>query len=78
MKKVKVLGSGCCSNCSNLKDIIDKLVAEKGFEANVEKVTDIAEIMKYGVMSAPAVIIDDEVKCAGRMPSHKELEEWLS
>jgi len=77
MKNIKVLGSNCCSTCTNLKDKIAKLVADKGIEANVEKVTDIVEVMKYGVMSAPAVVIDEEVKCAGRMPKDSELEEWL-
>jgi len=77
MKTIKVLGSECCSSCSNLKDKIAKMAADKGIDASVEKVTDIVEVMKYGVMSAPAVVIDDEVKCAGRMPKDSELEEWL-
>jgi len=77
MKNIKVLGSGCCSACTNLKDKITQLVADKGIEANVEKVTDIVEVMKYGVMSAPAVVIDEEVKCSGRVPKDSELEEWL-
>ncbi|MCP4395300.1 MAG: thioredoxin family protein [Alphaproteobacteria bacterium] len=78
MKNIKVLGSENCSTCTNLKDKIAKLVEEKGLDVKVEKVTDIVEVMKYGVMSSPAVVIDDDVKCAGRLPNDKELDEWLS
>ena len=78
MKNIKVLGSECCSTCTNLKDKIAKMVIEQAIDAKVEKVTDICEVMKYGVMSAPAVVIDEKVKCAGRTPTDKELNEWLS
>jgi small redox-active disulfide protein 2 len=78
MKNIKVLGSDCCTTCTNLKDKIAKMIEEKSINASVEKVTDIMEVMKYGVMSAPAVVIDEEVKCAGRLPSDDELNEWLA
>ncbi|MCV6598937.1 MAG: thioredoxin family protein, partial [Alphaproteobacteria bacterium] len=67
-KCIKVLGSDCCSTCSNLKSAIEKIIVDKEVDATVEKVTDIAEVMKYGVMSTPAVVIDEEVKCSGRSP----------
>jgi len=78
MKNIKVLGSDCCVTCTNLKDKIAKMIDDKGIDAEVVKITDIVEVMKYGVMSAPAVVIDEEVKCAGRLPSDDELKEWLS
>jgi len=77
VKNIKVLGSECCATCTNLKEKIAQMVKEKGLKIKVEKITDIIEVMSYGVMSAPAVVIDDEVKCAGRLPSDKEIETWL-
>lgn len=77
MKNIKVLGSERCSTCANLKNKIDELIQEKGMEAKITKVTDLSEIMKYGVMSTPAVVVDDEVKCAGRIPTDQELNQWI-
>ncbi len=77
VKNIKVLGSECCSTCSHLKDKIADMVAVKKLKIKVEKVTDIMEVMSYGVMSAPAVVVDGEVKCSGRLPTDKELENWL-
>lgn len=77
VKSIKVLGSDCCTNCTNLKNKIVKLVNEKSLSIEVEKIIDIVEIMKYGVMSAPAVVIDEKVKCSGRIPSDKELNDWI-
>jgi small redox-active disulfide protein 2 len=77
VKNIKVLGSECCATCSNLKEKIAQIIKEKGLKTTVEKITDITEVMSYGVMSTPAVVIDDEVKCAGRIPTDKEIEGWL-
>lgn len=77
MQHIKVLGAEHCSTCTKLKEKIEKMAQEKGLDAKVEKITDIAEVMKYGVMSTPAVVIDEEVKCAGIIPKDKELEKWL-
>ncbi len=77
MKKIVVLGSENCSTCTNLKDKIAKMVTEQNIQAEVSKVTDIVEVMKHGVMSVPAVVIDGEVKCVGRIPNDKELSSWL-
>ncbi|MCT4552192.1 MAG: thioredoxin family protein [Alphaproteobacteria bacterium] len=77
MKNIKVLGAEMCSSCSNLKDHIEKFVKDNNVEATVEKITDIAVVMSYGVMSAPAVVVDEEVKCFGRSPSDDELKEWI-
>lgn len=78
VKSIKVLGSDCCSNCTNLKNKIEEIIKENNLSIDVQKVTDIVEVMKYGVMSAPAVVIDEKVKCSGRIPSDKELNKWLS
>lgn len=77
MKNIKVLGADGCKTCTNLKEKIAKMIESRGIEATVEKVNDIIKIMNYGVMSTPAVVVDEEVKCSGRLPSEKELEEWI-
>ncbi len=78
MKKVLVLGAEKCTTCSELKQNIAKVIQDGGFKASVEKITDIAKVMSYGVMSMPAVVIDDQVKCVGRVPDKAELIQWLA
>ena len=78
MKIIKVLGAEKCSSCTNLKDKVANMIKDQNIDATVEKITDIAQIMQYGVMSNPAVVVDEQVKCSGRLPSDKELKEWLS
>lgn len=74
---IKILGSGC-PNCQTLEKIAQQAVNELGLsEVNIEKVTDIAEITEYGVMSTPAIVIDGEVKAAGRIPDAEEIKGWL-
>lgn len=72
MKKVKVLGSGCCS-CDSVKKVFDEVIAENNFDAQVEKVEDIQAIMEYDVMSTPAIVIDEKVVMAGKTPSKQEV-----
>ena len=69
---IKVLGSGC-ANCQKLEGLATKAVAELGLDAEIVKVTDIGEIMAYGVMSTPALVIDEELKLAGRVPSYDDV-----
>ncbi|NCB49379.1 MAG: thioredoxin family protein [Alphaproteobacteria bacterium] len=78
MKSVKVLGAERCSTCTNLKNQIEKMIEETPLDATVEKITDVAKIISYGVLSTPALVVDEEIKCAGRVPSEKELKDWLS
>ncbi|MBP7709670.1 MAG: thioredoxin family protein [Rickettsiales bacterium] len=78
MKLIKVLGSEKCSTCTKLKDKIAAMIEAQKLDASVEKITDIAQVMTYGVMSSPAVVIDEEVVCFGRVPSDEELENWLN
>ena len=65
---IKVLGPGC-ANCQKLEDLVKKAVDQLGIDAEIVKVSDIKDIMAYGVMSTPALVIDEELKLAGRVPS---------
>ena len=69
---IKVLGSGCVS-CHKLEDLATKAAGELGLDVQILKVTDIAEIMGYGVMSTPALVVDEELKFAGRVPSYDDV-----
>ena len=76
MKNIKVLGAEHCKTCTNLKTKIEGLISET--DSTVEKITDIAQIMQYGIMSAPSVVINEDVKCTGRTPTDDELKQWLA
>ena len=77
MKNIKVLGSGC-KNCETTARLIRIAAEQAGVEIELEKVTDIAEIMGYGVMSTPALAVDGTVKVAGRVPPVDALKEILA
>ncbi|AHF06272.1 thioredoxin family protein [Desulfitobacterium metallireducens] len=74
--KVKILGTGC-SKCKKLEEIAREAVADLGIDAEVEKVEDIAKIMSYGVMSTPALVINEKVKLAGKVPNKQQVIELL-
>ena len=74
--KIKVLGSGC-PNCKILEANTKKALEELKMKAGVEKVTDIAKIMEYGVMSTPALVIDEKVVSYGRVLSPEEIKKLL-
>ncbi len=76
MKNIKVLGSGC-ANCKTTYARIEQAAEEKGVEINLEKVEDIAQIMSYGIMSTPGVVIDEKVVHAGGIPDKNKIEAWL-
>lgn len=76
MKTIKVLGSGC-TKCSKTAEIIEKVAAELGVEVSVEKVTDPMAIMGYGVMSTPGVVVDEELKHSGHIPTQEAIKSWL-
>lgn len=73
---IKVLGSGCC-NCDKLEQATRSAVEKAGIDATIEKVTDLAQIMSYGVMSTPALVVDGEIRVAGRVPSVDDLAALL-
>ncbi|MEE4194583.1 MAG: thioredoxin family protein [Anaerolineae bacterium] len=74
--KVFVLGSGC-AKCKRLEKMANEAMAELGINIKVEKVTDFEEIMKFDIMSTPALVINNTVMCSGRIPSSGELKEWF-
>ncbi|MGY8870956.1 thioredoxin family protein [Neptunomonas sp.] len=77
MKIIKVLGSGC-SKCEKTAEIITRLAAEAGVDVTVMKETDLAVIMEYGVMSTPAVVIDEQLMHSGSIPHRSDIEAWLA
>ena len=74
--EIKVLGPGC-PKCQQAEKTVREAVSESGVSAIVEKVTDTAEIAKYGVFGTPAVIVDGEVKCVGKIPDKNEIKSWI-
>jgi len=77
MKDVKILGTGC-PKCKQTTAIVEETLNRLGIEAKVEKVEDIMEIMKYNVMSTPAVVVDGNVVFKGRVPTATEVEAMLA
>lgn len=73
---IKVLTTEYC-NCSSFASHVQQVVDTAGIDASVETIEDIQEIMSYGVMSSPALVIDGEVKVAGRVPSPEEIADLL-
>ena len=74
--KVQVLGVGC-SKCRTLEERIRTLVSTHRLDVDIEKVTDLQAIMKYGVMTTPGLVIDGEVKSAGAIPKDEQLLLWM-
>lgn len=74
---IKILGTGCC-NCQNLEENTKKALSELKMDAQVEKVTDMAQIMNYGIMSLPAIIADEKVLSYGSVPSVEEIKKILT
>ncbi len=74
---IKVLGTGC-PKCKALEKAVRNSVAELNIQADVSKVEDIMEIMKYGVMRTPALVINEKVVLSGRLPDGKELKNLLT
>ena len=73
---VRVLGSGC-SKCKTLEQRIRQLIAKHQLQVEVEKVSDLQEIMKYGIMMTPGLVINGELKSVGTVPGDSQLLQWL-
>jgi small redox-active disulfide protein 2 len=73
---IKVLGGGC-RNCENLLVAVKEAVAEKGIEAEIEYITDIGKIMEYGIMSTPALMVDNKLVSMGRVLKAKDVLKYL-
>jgi len=76
MKQIKVLGSGC-ANCKRTMALIEDAAKSKGIEIELDKVEDVGDIVSYGVMSTPGVVIDGRVVHAGGVPDRKTVDSWL-
>ncbi|HNY13400.1 MAG TPA: thioredoxin family protein [Candidatus Wallbacteria bacterium] len=77
MKNLKILGTGC-PKCKQLAEMTDKAAKELNIEYEIEKVTEIQDILSYGVMSTPALVVDEEVKVTGKVPTIEEIKKMLS
>ena len=74
---IKILGTGC-AKCNRLEQLTREAAAELGVAADFVHVTQMEQIMAYPIMTTPALVVDEQVKCSGRIPSMDELRSWLS
>ena len=77
MITIKVLGSGC-DNCKKVETVVRQAVGGMGFEADILKVENYADIMKYPILSTPGLVINEKLVCAGRIPTVSEVTTWLA
>lgn len=75
--EIKVLGTGC-PKCKTLEQATQNAINELGFQATISKVEDIVDIMNYGVMRTPALVINEKVVLSGRVPNVKEIKEIIT
>jgi small redox-active disulfide protein 2 len=75
--EIKILGSGC-ANCKRLEALVKEVAVEKDLEATFQKVTDYKDIMSYGIMHTPGLVVNGKVLSAGRIPSKQEIAGWLA
>lgn len=75
--KIQILGTGC-PKCKALGEAADNAAKDLGLDYELEKVTDIAEITSFGVMSTPALVVDGDVKVSGKIPNAEEMKALLS
>jgi len=76
MKDIKVLGPGC-KRCQTTEDMVKAAASVLGIEASIDKITDYAEMAKYGIVSTPGIVIDGKVVHAGGLPKEDDLKRWL-
>lgn len=74
---VKVLGPGC-PRCQQTEKNVREAVAESGVDAKIEKITNVLEIARYGVFGTPAVVVDGQVKCVGKIATKDEIKSWIN
>jgi len=75
--EIKILGTGC-PKCKALEKLTREVVEKNGFNANITKVEDIVDIMKYNIMTTPALVVNGKVEFKGRIPSAEEIKQVLS
>jgi small redox-active disulfide protein 2 len=76
MKKIQILGTGC-AKCKKLAEQAEQAAKELDIEYELEKVTKISDIMKFGVMVTPALVVEGKVKVAGKVPTIEQLKEMI-
>ena len=74
--KIEILGTGC-PKCEKLYINVQEAVAKTGIDAEITKITKISDISNYGVMMTPALVIDGQVKCVGKMPTVDDIAAWI-
>ena len=77
MLTIKVLGSGC-ANCKRVEQIVRKVVADGALQAEIVKVTEYPEIMKYNILSTPGLVVNEKIVSTGRIPTSAEVSAWLT
>jgi small redox-active disulfide protein 2 len=77
MLSIKVLGPGC-DNCKKVEALAHKVVATLSLDAQIEKITERSEIMKYQILATPGLVVNEKVVCAGRIPSEAEVTTWIT
>ncbi len=77
MMNIKILGSGC-ANCVRLENLCREVVTQNNISAEIEKVTDYKDIMSFGIMSTPGLVVNGKVLSSGKVPTKSTLEHWLT
>jgi small redox-active disulfide protein 2 len=75
--EIKILGAGC-SKCKTLEELTRKVVKDNGIDATITKIEDIVEIMKYNIMTTPALVVNGKVVVKGRIPTSEEIKLFLT
>jgi small redox-active disulfide protein 2 len=76
MLTIKVLGPGC-ANCERMEQLVRKIVDDLAVEAHIEKISDMQQILEYGVVNTPGLVVGDEVVVSGRVPTEAEMAVWI-
>jgi small redox-active disulfide protein 2 len=77
MKKLQILGTGC-PKCNQLAERTEQAATELGLDYELVKITDISDIISFGVMNTPALVVDGEVKVAGKLPDLEQIKDFIS
>jgi len=75
--EIKILGPGC-KKCNQTFEIVKDTLVKGGCDFNIEKITDPMKIASYGVFGTPAVIVDNDVKCVGKIPTKEDIQSWIN
>jgi len=74
--KIEILGVGC-AKCHKLEEMVRDIASKEGIDADISKVEDFKKIITYGVMTTPALVVNGDVKVAGKIPSEDQIKSWL-